>query len=129
MNKILYYNVNTTDKKVGNTMNVYDFDLILPIALFFIAMLFYAFPPKKIRSWAGYRTMRSMENQKNWDYANKRAGLILMVASLFLGFIILISRSLHWADPDTVLLFNSFIALPFIFSPIPFIERDLKKGI
>lgn len=115
-------------RKAGKTMNVYDFDLLLPIGLFFIAMLLYAFPPKKIRSWAGYRTKRSMESQKNWDYANKRAGLILMVASLFLGFVILISRSLHWADPDTVLLVNTFLALPFIFSPIPIIERELKKG-
>ena len=96
---------------------------LVPVGLFLIAMLYVALPPTEIRSWAGYRTKRSMASQKNGDYANKRAGLIMMIASLFLGFLILISRSLHWADPDTVLLTNSFVALPFIFSPIPIIER------
>lgn len=50
-----------------------------------------------------------------------------MIATLFLGFVTLIPHSLHWADPDTVLLRNSFVALPFAFSPIPIIERELKK--
>jgi uncharacterized membrane protein len=110
-------------------MSVYDFDLLLPIGLFFIATLFTAFPPRKINSWAGYRTSRSMENQKNWDYANKQAGLILMLTSVLLLVVILISRCLHWADRDTVLLVNTFICLPFIFLPILLIERKLKKGI
>ncbi len=110
-------------------MNVYDFDLLLPIGLFIIGILMVAFPPKKIRWWLGYRTKRSMESQRNWDYANKRAGLILMVASLCLTPIIMISRSMHWGDKDTVLLVNTFLSLPALFIPIIIIERKLKKGI
>ncbi|MGB7595448.1 MAG: SdpI family protein [Erysipelotrichaceae bacterium] len=110
-------------------MNVYDFDLLLPIGLFIIAALFYAFPPGKINSWAGYRTKRSMESQKNWDYANKYAGLIMMVSMLFMTLVILVSRRMQWADRDTVLLTNTLICLPVIFLPIPLIERKLKKGI
>jgi uncharacterized membrane protein len=110
-------------------MNVYDFDLLFPICLFFIAVLYYVFPPKKINSWRGYRTKLSMESQKNWDYANKQAAVIMMVSTLFLTFVILVSRTLHWADPDTVLLTNTIICLPFIFLPIPLVERKLKKGI
>lgn len=110
-------------------MSVYDFDLLLPIGLFFIGALLYAFPPRKINYFVGYRTQRSMASQQNWDYANKRAGLILMVATLFLTFAILLSRSMHWGDPDTVLLTNTLISLPVLFVPIVIIERKLKQGI
>jgi uncharacterized membrane protein len=110
-------------------MTVYDFDLLLPIALFFIGALLHRFPPKKINSFAGYRTQRSMENQRNWDYANRRTGLILMIVAMFLLPVIMLSRALLWSDPDTVLLTNTFFSLPFIFMPIVVIEPKLKKGI
>lgn len=110
-------------------MSVYDFDLLLPIGLFFIAVCFYVFPPRKINPWTGYRTKRSMESQKNRDYANKYAALVMMVSSLFLALVILVLRNLHWADRDTVLLTNTILCLPFIFLPILFVERKLKKSV
>ena len=110
-------------------MNVYDFDLLLPIGFFIIAVCFYAFPPRKINSWAGYRTQRSMESRKNWDYANHYAAVNMIATSLLLALVILVSRNLHWADRDTVLMTNTIISLPVIFLPIVLVERKLKKGV
>ncbi|WP_075343451.1 SdpI family protein [Tenacibaculum agarivorans] len=38
--------------------------------LLLLSGVFYLFPPKKINSWYGYRTPRTMENQEVWDFAN-----------------------------------------------------------
>lgn len=38
--------------------------------LFFISILFFYFPPKKINNFYGYRTHRSMSHQEIWDFAN-----------------------------------------------------------
>jgi uncharacterized membrane protein len=117
------------DGNEGKTMNVYDFDLLLPIGLFFIGALINRFPPKKINALAGYRTKRSMESQENWDFANKNAGLVYMVLSVVLTPLILLSKGLAWSDPDTVLLVNTFVCVPLLFLPIVVIEPKLKKGI
>ncbi len=38
-----------------------------------LAIIFKAFPPKKINMLYGYRTERSMRNQETWDAANSYA--------------------------------------------------------
>ncbi|MEL0215981.1 MAG: SdpI family protein [Burkholderiaceae bacterium] len=38
--------------------------------LFVLSIVFYLFPPKKINNWYGYRTYKTMQNQKIWDFAN-----------------------------------------------------------
>lgn len=69
-----------------------DFDKILLLP-FFIGSIFIAagylmlkFPPKKINSFYGYRTPRSMKSQKNWDFAQDYSArqLIVIGAILFL---------------------------------------------
>ena len=46
----------------------------------------FKFPPKKINSIIGYRTKASRANQKNWDYAQIKAGRELQ----WLGFTLII---------------------------------------
>lgn len=62
--------------------------------LFLFSIVFYFFPPKKINSFYGYRTPRTMSDQKIWDLANSffnkqlllYAG-ISFVAALLLGYV------------------------------------------
>ncbi|WP_452226097.1 SdpI family protein [Lacinutrix cladophorae] len=49
------------------------------------------FPPKKINSLYGYRTNRSMQNQKKWDFAQKYAARLLTIIGLVLLIISLIN--------------------------------------
>ena len=59
------------------------------------------FPPKKINSLYGYRTINSMKSQERWDYAQKvsaseliKLGLILTILS-FLGIFMNFSENIE----------------------------------
>ena len=41
------------------------------------AMRYHA--PKKINSWVGYRTERSMQNEESWKFANQYCGRLWML--------------------------------------------------
>lgn len=66
------------------------------IGLLFVIMglILQRFPPRKLNSWYGYRTTRSMSDQATWDMAQQVAskevlkmGVVLCIMSL-LGFLI-----------------------------------------
>lgn len=54
------------------------FGLILIIA----ALLMLIFPPKKPNGIYGYRTQRSMKDQKHWDFAQRYSTKIMMLMGL-----------------------------------------------
>ena len=59
----------------------------IPIIVLIMGLGMYFFPPKKINSFVGYRSNKSMKDQESWDYAQKMSGFI----SVILGFVMLIS--------------------------------------
>lgn len=59
---------------------------------FLITLLFYLFPPKKINSFYGYRTLTSKRSLKHWEMANKvSAKALLAVAGIMLIEAVLLS--------------------------------------
>ncbi|WP_442264632.1 SdpI family protein [Tenacibaculum sp. ZS6-P6] len=68
--------------------------------LFLFSLIFHFFPPKKINSFYGYRTFRTMQNQKIWDFANGyfNKQFLLYSGISFLGAIALvfINPELSW---------------------------------
>src|SRR5690606_26583074 len=65
------------------------------LIIFLTFLLFKSFPPKGINSWYGYRTPRSMKNQKRWNFAQKYSanmffrdafGLLIIQIALKIGF-------------------------------------------
>ncbi len=48
------------------------------------SLIMYFFPPKKINFIYGYRTLRSMKNQKNWDFAQKYSSFTLFYLSIIM---------------------------------------------
>lgn len=48
---------------------------IIVISLF-VLMFFKIKPPKKINSWYGYRTIRSQQSQRHWDFAQRYSARI-----------------------------------------------------
>lgn len=38
--------------------------------LFFLSVIFYFFPPKKVNRYYGYRTHKASQNQEIWQFAN-----------------------------------------------------------
>ena len=59
--------------------------------LFLLSIIFLKFPPNKINNWYGYRTHKTMLNQKIWDFANKifTKNLIIYSGISFLGGLLL----------------------------------------
>lgn len=67
------------------------FDQIIEVAFFsgilflICGFIFFKFPPKKINSFYGYRTPRSMKSQERWDFAQDYAAKEMMNLGFFLG--------------------------------------------
>lgn len=55
--------------------------------LFLLSIIFWKFPPKKINNWYGYRTHKTMLNEKIWSFANAifSKNLIIYAGISFLG--------------------------------------------
>src|SRR5690554_3098253 len=88
--------------------------------------IMYFFPPKKVNSLYGYRTARSMKNQKNWDFAQKYSAKIMA----FIGFgmvIISFTRTLLPFDNDQTAIFGVAILLLSVIILLVIVERKLKK--
>lgn len=51
-------------------MDNYIYVLTTNGILFLLSVIFWKFPPKSINSLYGYRTHKSMLNQKIWDFSN-----------------------------------------------------------
>lgn len=58
--------------------------IILGIICIIIGFIFKAFPPQKINSIFGYKTILSMKNQDTWNEAHKYSANTLVT----LGFIV-----------------------------------------
>ena len=63
---------------------------IIPILTLLIGFLMYKNPPKKINYFLGYRTIKSMKNEKIWKEANQYCGKLWIK----LGIIMLLISSL-----------------------------------
>ena len=77
--------------------------------LFLLSILFYQFPPKKINSLYGYRTVKAMQNQQIWDFANGvfNKNLLIYSGISLLGSVLLASftsKELTWQPMLLVLL-------------------------
>jgi len=76
-------------------MNPYVYVLSVNGLLFFFSVVFYFFPPRKINSFYGYRTNRSMLNEEIWNFSNsqfnaifvKYAGISFIFAMIFASIV------------------------------------------
>lgn len=96
-------------------MNPYVYVISVNGLLFFFSIVFYFFPPKKINSWYGYRTNKSMKNEEVWYFANTffnktllQYAAISFVAALLLVF--LISLEITW-QPMVILLLTLAVSV------------------
>lgn len=64
---------------------------LIPLLIIVVGFFMFKYPPKKINWFIGYRTRKSMENEKVWKEANKYCGNIwikLGIVMLLLSFIL-----------------------------------------
>lgn len=104
--------------------------LILPLTLLIIGVIFYKYPPKKINTFAGYRTTRSLKNIETWKEANRYSSKLMIQFSLPLlivtGFgLTLAGRSLEWIA--AIILISTVVSLTCLFVIIFLTEKHLKN--
>jgi len=61
-----------------------EMPLITGVIFLMAGVITYLFPPKKINSFYGYRTSKSMRNHENWTFAQKYSSIKMIQTSLFL---------------------------------------------
>lgn len=91
--------------------------------LFLAAGILYRFfPPKKINSLYGYRTLRSMKNQKTWNFAQRSSSSLVILA----GCIALVLGSLALFIPAIASFYQHLLgaALVFACASIPIIATE-----
>ncbi|MFI3175085.1 MAG: SdpI family protein [Bacillota bacterium] len=116
------------------TWEVYFFsicNLILPILMIAIGILIRKVPPKTVNKFYGYRTKRSMRDEKSWLVAHRfYAVWVSTYGSLSLLFAIGVSFFLRNELPEVlarVSLYVMAIELVFLFLPILHTESMLKR--
>ena len=83
--------------------------LVCPVFIFAgLILIFY--PHKKINYLYGYRTKRSMKNQKTWDCAQPVAGKHL----IYFAMAYLCTSLIHAIVPDISEVFGAALSLGFL---------------
>ncbi|MGV4439059.1 SdpI family protein [Ornithobacterium rhinotracheale] len=58
--------------------------LLIDLILMLLPVVFYFFPPKKMNSLYGYRTLKSFKDQRSWDFAQRYSAKRLLQISFII---------------------------------------------
>ncbi|NQX77480.1 SdpI family protein [Gilvibacter sp.] len=88
-----------------------------------LAWLFKKYPPKKINSFYGYRTPKSMKTQATWDFANQYSSLLMMQITLY-SFVLPFLCYLFFPHLNILITLTGHSLLLLLI--LVFTERELK---
>lgn len=103
--------------------------IIIPIFSLICGLVTKKFPPKKINSFYGYRTTKSMKSDENWQAAQKYMSVFFIrysIVSFALGIIlsaVCLFTFRRGYLPDAIVLIQA-MGILFVF---PAVEPKLKK--
>jgi uncharacterized membrane protein len=96
---------------------------ILFLIIFFIS---YKFPPKKINTFYGYRTSRSMKSQERWNFAQGFCSIQFLKSTVVLLLVSIIGLYTSFSPAlDTTMAFV-FLGLAIVY-PVYKTEKALKE--
>lgn len=99
--------------------------LILDISIFSVILLFYFYKPQDINSFIGYRTRRSIKNEKNWKFAQDFFPKKWLIAIPIM--IITQIPILFGVNSEKILIISGFQFIIVSIYAIIVTERALKK--
>ena len=106
--------------------------LIMPLMMVGFGLLLMKNPPKKINSYYGYRTRRSVRSQDTWDFAHYYFGKLWLVCGLLSIPISLVPICLALGKSEQVISVAGLIVLGIqtllLLVTILLTERALKKN-
>ena len=106
-------------------------DLLIPAVMLIFGIRFVKNPPKKINSFFGYRTSRSVRNQETWFYAHRYLGKLWKLLAPMLVVLAIVPMALTYGKTNdeisAVGLIVCFVQLALLlFSLVP-VERYLER--
>lgn len=101
-------------------------DLIIPVVMVIIGMVFSNRPPRKINEISGYRTRNSMLSENTWIYANKRCGILYFKEGFILLLVIIISKLFIPIPKEYLSIIHVLLGVIALVIPIPFVENELR---
>lgn len=102
-------------------------DLLPPVTLIVLGIIYKFKPPKEINRISGYRTTKSMRSQKTWDYAQKRLADTFPPLGLVLFLAITLDKIILPFKQEYLSLFNVGLVLLALIVLIIVIERELQE--
>ena len=104
---------------------------LIPILIISVGVFMYKYPPKKPNLLVGYRTRRSMHNEKNWEKANKYCGELFIKVGLIMLLIAFILWGISFCQimkfsEDTVSIIAVCQVIPIILAGI-LVENKIKN--
>ena len=102
-------------------------DLLAPVAMMVLGLIYKFRPPKKINRISGYRTQRSMRSQTTWDYAQKRIADAFPPLGLALFLVITVDKLILPFKREYLSLLNAGLVLLALIVLIIVIERELQE--
>ena len=88
---------------------------IIPILITLIGILMYKRPPKKVNWFVGYRTRKSMKNEKVWEEANRYCGKLWIIIGLAMIVVAILLNVLFYFR---IIIFSETILTIIVLSEI-----------
>lgn len=88
-----------------------------------IALIYFVFPPKKVNIIYGYRTSRTLQNDKIFSYANKYASKYMLVLSVLNTIVNLFLILLNYTNINLA----AFTSIASLIVAIILTEKKLNK--
>ncbi|MCT4543905.1 MAG: SdpI family protein [Vallitalea sp.] len=102
-------------------------DLVLPITMIIIGLVYKYNAPEKVNNFHGYRTKQSMKSQEAWDYAHKHLSLIFTIMGVILLIYVIISKFVVPIERQYLSVINAGIGILALIIPIPIIDLLLRR--
>jgi len=106
-------------------------DLLIPAVMLVFGIRFGKNPPKKINSFFGYRTSRSMKNQETWAYAHRYLGKLWKLLAPLLVVLAVVPMALVYGktndEMSTVGLIVCSVQLALLLCSLVPVERYLER--
>lgn len=102
-------------------------DLLIPVIMFAIGVLWKKHPPKKINMIYGYRTKRAMASQQAWDRAHALWGAIWRKLGVVLALFVVVVKLAVPIAPENMTIMILCVWLASIIATIIYVEKRLKQ--
>ncbi len=121
---------------MGFWIGMFLTDLLIPVMMIVAGWMMWKHPPKRINSWYGYRTERSMKNEDTWKFAHDYCGrlwwklgwILLIPSAIPLLFVLDSSEDAVGVVSVTVLVVQSVVMIAAILPTESALKNTFDKN-